>query len=164
MSTPTPLPAALSTRVLLQPLRAGLAAGHDNTLDVLVRVQAPDAPPGPAAQRTPQALALVIDKSGSMAGRPLAEAVRCAKMVVDRLRPTDSVAVVEFDDRVRRLWPAVPRGDGSALHGVLDRKRTRSEAKAKGKPAAKKAPAKEAPVKKAAAKKAPAKKSAAKKK
>jgi hypothetical protein len=50
------------------------------------------------------------------------------------------------------------------LHGVLDRKRTRSEAKAKGKPAAKKAPAKEAPVKKAAAKKAPAKKSAAKKK
>lgn len=121
MKPSIPIPAALSTRVLLQPLRAGLAAGQDNILDVLVRVQAPDAPPGPAAQRAPQALALVIDKSGSMAGRPLAEAVRCAKRVVDRLRPTDSVAVVEFDDRVRRLWPAVPRGDGSALHGVLDR-------------------------------------------
>lgn len=52
------------------------------------------------------------------------------------------------------------------LHSVLDRKRTRGEtkAKAKAKPAAKKAPVKEAPAKKAVAKKAPAKKAAAKKK
>jgi Ca-activated chloride channel family protein len=130
MPTPPPLPAALSTRVLLQPLRTGLAALQDNTVDVLVRVQAPDAPPPtaadgspqpPAASRSPQALALVIDKSGSMAGQPLAEAVRCARRVVERLRPTDCVSLVEFDDRAHRLWPAVPRGDGSAVQRVLDR-------------------------------------------
>ncbi len=121
MTQPLPVPAALSTRVLLQPLRGGLAQGQDNTVDVLVRVQAPDAPPGQLPDRAPHALALVIDKSGSMAGQPLAEAIRCARMVVDRLRPGDSVSLVEFDDRVRRLWPAVPRGDGVALRQALDR-------------------------------------------
>lgn len=121
MPMPTPFAAALSTRVLLQPLHAGLVAGQDNAVDVQVRTQAPDAPHGHVAERAPQALALVIDKSGSMAGRPLAEAVRCAHMVVDRLRPADCVSLVEFDDRVQRLWPAVPRGDGTALHGALER-------------------------------------------
>lgn len=120
MTQTIPVPAALSTRVLLQPLRAGLVEGQDATVDVLVRIQAPDAPAGQVPERAPHALALVIDKSGSMAGQPLAEAIRCARMVVDRLRPVDSVALVEFDDRVRRLWPAVPRGDGTALHRALD--------------------------------------------
>ncbi|WP_298826534.1 VWA domain-containing protein [uncultured Piscinibacter sp.] len=120
MTQTIPVPAALSTRVLLQPLRAGLVEGQDTTVDVLVRVQAPDAPAGQFPDRAPHALALVIDKSGSMAGQPLAEAIRCARMVVDRLRPVDSVSLVEFDDCVRRLWPAVPRGDGTALHRALD--------------------------------------------
>lgn len=50
------------------------------------------------------------------------------------------------------------------LHSVLDRKRTRGEAKAKAKGAPKKAAAKPEPAKKAPAKKAPAKKAPAKKK
>lgn len=125
MSTPQPMSHAHSICVLLQPLRAGLVVGQDNAVDVLVRVQAPDGPSipsdGQSAGRAPQALALVLDRSGSMAGQPLIEAVRCAHMVVDRLRPTDCVSLVEFDDRVSRLWPAVPRGDGEALRGRLNR-------------------------------------------
>jgi len=35
----TPLPALLAT-----PRRPALLAGHDNTVEVLVRIQAPDAP------------------------------------------------------------------------------------------------------------------------
>ncbi len=64
----------LSTAVALTPRRAGLSAGTDNTIEILVRVQAADAPSGDAANRSPQAIALVIDRSGSMEGRPLAEA------------------------------------------------------------------------------------------
>ena len=57
-------------------------------------------------------MALVIDRSGSMSGRPREEAKRCAEHVLGKLRPTDAVALVKFDNRVQRLWPAVPLGDG----------------------------------------------------
>lgn len=110
---------SLSSRVVLTPRRAGLQAGQDNTVEVLVRIQAPDAPSGHASVRPPQALALVIDRSGSMQGRPLAEARRCAEYVVGKLRPTDAVSLVQFDNRVQRLWPAVPLGDGAPLRAAI---------------------------------------------
>lgn len=111
---------SLSSSVLLTPRRAGLHAGQVNTVEVLVRIQAPDAPSGHAAVRAPQALALVIDRSGSMHGRPLAEARRCAEYVLGKLRPTDAVSLVQFDNRVQRLWPALPLGDGAPLRAALD--------------------------------------------
>lgn len=110
---------SLSTAVILAPRRTGLKAGTDNVVEVLVRIQAPAAPVGHVAERPPQALALVIDRSGSMAGRPLEEARRCAAYVVDRLRPTDAVSLVQFDNRVQRLWPAVPLGDGAPLRAAI---------------------------------------------
>ena len=109
----------LSSLVVLTPRRAGLCAGIDNTVDVLVRIQAPDAPEGHTAVRPSQAIALVIDRSGSMKGRPLAEARRCAGYVVDKLRPTDTVSLVQFDNRVQRLWPAVPLNDGAPLRAAI---------------------------------------------
>lgn len=112
-------PLSLSTTVVLVPRRAGLQAGAENVVDVLVRIQAPAAPAGHAAERPPQALALVIDRSGSMAGRPLTEAQRCAEFVVGRLRPVDSVSLVQFDNRVQRLWPAVPLGDAIPLRAAI---------------------------------------------
>jgi Ca-activated chloride channel family protein len=110
---------SLSTPVLALPRRPGLRAGEDNRLEVLVRIQAPDAPAGHVAERPPQALALVIDRSGSMAGRPLDEARRCAGFVLERLRPGDAVSLVQFDNRVQRLWPATPLGDGRAQRAVI---------------------------------------------
>ena len=113
---------SLSTTILLTPRRAGLSSGKDNTVDVLVRIQAPDAPTAHVAIRPPQALALVIDRSGSMAGRPLEEAKGCAAYVMGKLRPTDVVSLVKFDNRVQRLWPATPLGDGvpqrAAIAGI----------------------------------------------
>jgi Ca-activated chloride channel family protein len=118
MSTPV----SLSTTVVLTPRRAGLCAGQDNTVEVLVRIQAPDAPAGLGTERPHQALALVIDRSGSMAGQPLEEAKRCAEFVLGRLRPGAVVARVQFDNRVQRLWPAAPLGDGvpqrAAIAGI----------------------------------------------
>lgn len=110
---------SLSSSVLIIPRRAGLRAGHDNAVDVLVRIQAPDAPAGHGAQRPPQALALVIDRSGSMSGRPLEEAKRCAEYVLGRLRPSDAVSLVKFDNRVQRLWPAAPLGDGAPQRAAI---------------------------------------------
>ena len=110
---------SLVSQTLLTARRNGLRAGQDNTVDVLVRVQAPDAPQADATARPPQSIALVIDRSGSMHGRPLDEARRCAEFVVSRLRPTDSVSLVQFDNRVERLLPAVALGDGDALRAAI---------------------------------------------
>ena len=85
---------SLSASVLMIPRCAGLRAGHDNVVEVLVRFQAPDAPAGHDAARPPQALGLVIDRSGSMSGRPLEEAKRCAKYVLGKLRSSDAVSLV----------------------------------------------------------------------
>lgn len=92
MSTPT-------FTVSIQPERSALLAGHAQSVHALVRIQAPAAPAA-HQQRQPLNLALVIDRSGSMSGTPLREARRCVQMILRSLQPTDSVAVVSFDDEV----------------------------------------------------------------
>lgn len=91
--------------LILTPQKSGIAQ-EGGTLDLLVRVQAPPAPPESLPrQRPPLQMALVLDRSGSMNGKPLAEAKRCAEMIVERLRPGDRAAVVVFDDRIQTLVP-----------------------------------------------------------
>ncbi|MBN8509628.1 MAG: VWA domain-containing protein [Burkholderiales bacterium] len=110
---------SVNSRVIVTPMRAGLVAGQDNIVDVLVRIQAPDQPPDSARQHPPMALALVLDRSGSMRGRPLSEAKRCAQYVLQTSRPVDAVAVIQFDGEVDRLCSALPLGDGHAQALVL---------------------------------------------
>jgi Ca-activated chloride channel family protein len=104
--------------LLLTPRRNGLLAGHDNEVEVLVRVQAPSAPAG-AIARQPLHLALVIDRSGSMHGEPLEHARRCAEFMLDSLHETDRLSVVAFDARAELLAPAARLHDkGRARHAI----------------------------------------------
>lgn len=109
MTTPT---------LLITPRRAALLAPHDNELDVLVRVQAPQAP-AELPKRQPLHLALVIDRSGSMAGQPLEQAKRCAEFVLDGLLPTDRLSVVAYDDEAQTLVPAVELRDKDAVRRAI---------------------------------------------
>ncbi len=113
------MPAHDAAQILVNPLQPALIHGVAQTLPVLVRVQAPDAPDSPATTRAPYHLAFVIDRSGSMAGAPLQQAVRCVRHMVDRLLPTDIAALVVFDDRVKTLVTAAPVGDRTALDKAL---------------------------------------------
>jgi Ca-activated chloride channel family protein len=81
--------------------RPALLAGHENTVDVLIRVQAPDPPKNGLPERQPLNLSIVIDRSGSMEGKPLHEAKRAAAFMIDSLKPTDRVSVVAYDNSVR---------------------------------------------------------------
>lgn len=60
----------------------------------------------PAQQRSPINLALVLDRSSSMAGDKLEKAKEAALMVVDRLQPDDIISLVTYDSSVEVLVPA----------------------------------------------------------
>lgn len=108
-------------QVLITPLKPALIQGLAQKLPVLVRVQAPDLDPALKVERKPYHLSLVIDRSGSMSGEPLHEALRCARYIIDQLDATDIASLVVFDDRVKVLAEAAPVGDRKHLHGALAR-------------------------------------------
>jgi Ca-activated chloride channel family protein len=59
----------------------------------------------PAASAPPMNLAVVIDRSGSMKGERIANAMQAAVGIVDRMRDGDSVTVVAFDTTAQVIVP-----------------------------------------------------------
>lgn len=86
-------------------LQVGIATGSAASLDLLPPVN----------------VALVIDKSGSMAGDRIARAREAAHAFLDRLRPGDIFSVVAFDHSVEVVVPAAPIRDKASLHRAIDR-------------------------------------------
>jgi Ca-activated chloride channel homolog len=98
------------------PERNGICADTDNRFEVLVRLSARAlGTDHPVRQRAPLNLALVIDRSGSMGGRPLEEAKRCAERMVDRLGARDRVAIIAYDDKVDVVVPSQPVTDPARI-------------------------------------------------
>ena len=82
-----------------------LAVGHDEEVTCLVELTAPT-PPGLDA-RPGQAVVVVLDRSGSMAGEQLDAAKRAISDLVVRLSPQDAFGLVTFDDRADIVVPIV---------------------------------------------------------
>lgn len=64
------------------------------------------APQSAMADRRPLNLALVLDRSGSMAGEKLELVKNAALHLIHRLGPRDRVAIVTYDDQVNLLVPS----------------------------------------------------------
>jgi Ca-activated chloride channel family protein len=105
-------------RIVLTPARPAVSA-QGGALDVLVRVQAPELPPDAARRRTPLRLAVVLDRSGSMDGPPLQEALRCADYLAARLTRDDELSLVVYDERVDVLAPLQRAGSPDGLRNLL---------------------------------------------
>lgn len=87
----------------------------------LIRLRADDARPGGERQRPPLALSLVIDRSGSMQAQgKLAYAKAAARDIVSRLSPRDSLAIVEYDNRVTVARPMARVTNRRAIRRVID--------------------------------------------
>ena len=108
-------------KLIITPRRPAVLADFPATVDVLVRVQAPDLPAGVQPQRSPLHLALVIDRSGSMSGQPLTEARRAAAFVVDGLAAQDRASLVVYDDTADKLVPLTGVVDKATLQRAIAR-------------------------------------------
>jgi Ca-activated chloride channel homolog len=100
--------------IVFSPLHAGVPSAG-GALEVLVRVQAPDRPADLGATHLPKRLALVVDRSGSMNGQPLQEALRCVEHIASHLTPQDALALVVYDDKVDTLLPLQPMRSADAV-------------------------------------------------
>lgn len=107
-------------KLVMTPARAAVLADARSTVDVLVRVQAPPRPEKDRPARGPVHVALVVDRSGSMSGKPLAEAKRCARMVVDGLNPGDKATIVIYDDQVECLTGLLGMDQRETLRRAID--------------------------------------------
>ncbi|MGD9902596.1 MAG: VWA domain-containing protein [Vicinamibacterales bacterium] len=94
----------------IQTDRALIPARAPSVRYLHVVISAPAAPPRAphAAARPPAAVALVLDRSGSMDGSKFAMARTAVEHAVRLLAPTDELAVVCYDDRVDTVLARTP--------------------------------------------------------
>lgn len=111
---PVRLHASLDQTALLQ------GQGDDRFL--VIELEVPEDPDQP---RQPVHVAVVMDTSGSMAGRgKITHARQAAQELVGMLGPHDSFSLVTFDDRAEVVVPAGPVADKAALHRRIGSIRT----------------------------------------
>lgn len=88
------------------------AAPGTHVVRALLRI---DGTPPAARTRVPLNLAVVLDRSGSMAGEKLAFASEAARGLLARVFPEDATSVVAFGSDVDVVVPAAPRGQQADL-------------------------------------------------
>jgi Ca-activated chloride channel family protein len=89
----------LALEVVLTPRKQVLVDSPRHNLDLLLRLRSHEHEAS-NQKRTPLAIAIVIDRSGSMAGGKLEQAKRSAVDIINRLHDHDSVSVISYDDSV----------------------------------------------------------------
>jgi Ca-activated chloride channel family protein len=102
-----------------------VALEGDDEVTCLVALEAPT--PADLDQRPGETLVVVVDRSGSMARGPLKSVRAALHGLVDRLKPQDSLGVVQFDQHADVAIPTRPMRDHDvqALHGAISHIRSR---------------------------------------
>jgi Ca-activated chloride channel family protein len=104
----------IALEVLLTPRKKVLANIPNEKFDVMLRLRAHENP-NINLIRTPLAISIVIDRSGSMSGSKLEQAKSSAIDIVKRLHEDDRVSVIVYDDKVDVLLDLMPASAAIAL-------------------------------------------------
>ena len=95
-----------------------IPAGEATRLSLVMRF---GAEPAAAAARRHLNLSLVLDRSGSMAGAPLKQAIRAAQDLVAELAEDDRVSVVIYDDTAETIVAPEPAKDKGQIQSRIGR-------------------------------------------
>lgn len=110
------IPPMNQPKIEILPLKKGFLRAAADATHVLVRLVAPAKPADVTeTPRAPLDLALVIDRSSSMSGRPIAAALESAVRIVRGLRDDDRVTIVAFDDHIEVVQSLIAVTDREAL-------------------------------------------------
>ena len=110
------IPPMNQPKIEILPLKKGFLRAAADATHVLVRLVAPAKPADVTeTPRSPLDLALVIDRSSSMSGRPIAAALESAIRIVRGLRDDDRVTIVAFDDHIEVVQSLIAVTDRDAL-------------------------------------------------
>ena len=103
----------------LLPDRAAVSSERSVVVDVLVRIT--PVLPDDKRERTPLNLALVLDRSGSMAGEKMRLTCRAASQAVESLLEGDTMSIVLFDPQVDVLVSRACASEKSRALALLSR-------------------------------------------
>src|SRR6185503_10647131 len=90
-----------------------ITSQNSHQIGLLIELSA-DQPP----RRAPINVALVLDRSGSMAGPPLQAAKHAATRFDELLGSKDRLSVIVFDDDVATIFGPAPAGDHAARDAI----------------------------------------------
>ena len=98
----------------ITPQRPALLQGYDNETYALLQITADDGLTLPTRKKSLN-LAIVIDRSGSMGGRPLHEAQKAAIMMIQKMSAEDRVAVIVYNHSAEVLVPSTSCSDSQLI-------------------------------------------------
>ena len=101
--------------------RSQIAVGRATEVDVVINFQGESE----QSNRRRINLCLVLDRSGSMSGSPLRNAIKAAKQLVEYLQPEDYLSVVIYDDEVETILPPQLATDKEQIKAVIGKIRAR---------------------------------------
>ncbi len=114
------IPASLSARVI--EVRSALGTDileANKSQKAFLKVSLKGFPIDNPQERPPLNIAIVLDRSGSMAGDKLARAKEAAIMAINRLSKKDIVAVVTYDSVINVIVPATKITDKASINRII---------------------------------------------
>ena len=102
--------------------KSQIAVNQATEVDVIINFQGEQTS---ESSRRAINLSLVLDRSGSMSGRPLRNAIEAAEQLVEYLQPEDYLSVVIYDDEVETILPPQLVTDKNKIKAVIRKIRAR---------------------------------------